>query len=61
MESKFRKYFATLKGKDGMIVKPIFYARNLEEAEKQAEEYIKKNYTIYWKMQIDCILDMGIA
>lgn len=57
----FRKYFATLKGKNDMTATPIFYARNLEEAEKQANEYIKKHYTKYWKMQIDCILDMGIA
>lgn len=58
---EFRKYFATLKGENGMIAKPIFYARNLEDAEHQANEYIKRHYTKYWKMKIDCILDMGIA
>lgn len=58
---EFRKYFVTLKGIKGMIAQPLIYARNLEDAEKQATEYIKRHYTKYWKMQIDCILDMGIA
>ena len=58
---EFRKYYVTLKGIKGMIAKPIIYARTLEDAEKQATEYIKRHYTKYWKMQIDCIQDMGIA
>ena len=58
---EFRKYFVTLKGIKGMVAKPIIYARSLEEAEKQASDYIKKHYTKYWKMKIDCILDMGKA
>lgn len=49
---KFRKYFVTLKGVKGMIAKSIIYARNLEEAEKQAMEYIKRHYTKYWKTDL---------
>ena len=44
-----------------MVAQPLIYARSLEDAEKQATEYIKSHYTKYWKMKIDCILYMGIA
>ena len=58
---EFRKYFVTLKGIKGMVAQPLIYARSLEDAEKQATEYIKRHYTKYWKMKIARILDMGIA
>ena len=40
---EFRKYFVTLKGIKGMIAQPLIYARSLEDAEKQAKEYIKSD------------------
>ena len=58
---EFRKYFVTVKGIRGMIARPLIYARTTEDAEKQANDYIKRHYTSYWKMKIDCIVDMGIA
>lgn len=58
---EFRKYFVTLKGIKRMVAQSLIYARSLEDAEKQATEYIKKHYTKYWKMKIARILDMGIA
>ena len=58
---EFRKYFVTLKGKKNMVASPIIYARNLQDAEKQSNDFIKKHYTKYWNMKIESIVDMGIA
>ena len=57
---EFRKYFITLKGIKGMVAKPIVYASCLEDAEKEANKYVQRNFTKYWKMKIDSIVDMGI-